>query len=123
VPYEDEFVGMVCVESPDVRFEFVVDVKLNEYGVAAVPIDQIYKSICEPDTIQVVGWSTSKPILLGTVIANNTVYATASPRRGPVDVVLKLSGIRLGRKNQKFQRFTLDEMKKNTAFWNSWQEM
>ena len=113
--------GLVCVEMPEVRFEDVVTMPIPSDLEGRVPLDPLFIGACEPGSIKVVGLVPSEPVILGAtirdehvVINRNTCFATAGY------VTVRVSGIRKGRGDVRFPRFSEEEFKKNTQFWNEW---
>ncbi len=115
VAHRDSFVGLFCVEAPQVRFEDVVRLKLQGRD-HMYPLDRTYVDVCEPGSLLVVGVSTSIPTLIGVEVVDNYVRVRVNGDI-PEFVTLKLSGIRAGRNEVRFPNYTEDQMHKNNAFW------
>jgi len=115
LPWRGEFVGLFCVESPSVRFEDVVRVVLQ--GPETVHrIDPTFLDCCEPGSVEVVGVVSPLPTLIGAEIVDNLVRVRVSGRP-PDYVVLTLSGIRAGRRDVRFPRYSESQMHRNNEFW------
>lgn len=106
-------IALVCIESPDVRFEDVMIVE----GGTEFEIDPIFISACEPNSIEVIGWSSqSCDIIPGFTIVGNKLIVNCGGRVTP-RLVIKLSGLRIGMGNIRFARKTFSQMYKNNNFW------
>ena len=116
VPWGGEFVGLFCVEGPQVRFEDVVRVPLTG-PVTVHPIDRTFVDVCEPGSLLVVGLSTPRPVLVGAEVDDNLLRISVTGAV-PDYAVVKLSGIRAGRNAVRFTRYTEEQMHKNANFWN-----
>ena len=120
-PNEDRYVGLICVESPDVRFEDVLRVGLTSEGLGRAKLDSRFISVCEPGSIEVVSLAPSIPVAVGAVVEDGMVVLTANcPGVSNSYVIVKVSGIRRGRNGVRFPQFTAEEFKRNTAFWEGW---
>jgi hypothetical protein len=69
----------------------------------------------------VVGVSASIPTLIGAEVVDNYVRVRVTGDI-PEFVTLKLSGIRAGRNEVRFPKYTEDQMHKNNAFWGQAQQ-
>ena len=123
-PPPQEYAGLICVEAPEVRFEDVMYVPLpaRQGMTVRAPIDRIFVAICEPNSIRIVGVVPSVPAVVGARAVDGHVIIHRGddyPEESGF-VTLKLSGIRRGRSNVRFPRFTEEEYRKNTQFWRSW---
>lgn len=111
VEYLDGYVGLFCVESPDVAFEDVMIV-----GVGATKIDQRFLAVCELGSIEVVGVSCNKAgELPATYIVGDTLCVDSAVKGR---FVVKLRGIRKGRSGVRFPPKTRSQMERNNRFWN-----
>ncbi len=117
---ELEYIGLFCVESPEIRFEDTVIVVLND-PQTIVEIDPVFLDICVPDSLLVVSTSPDKPVAVGSRISGSKVIITADPQalatRKPLRVIVRLSGIRAGTQDVRFPRYTKRQMEKNNRFW------
>ena len=116
VPWRNEFVGLMCVEAPDVRFEDVVRIAITGPETKC-PIDVTLFDICELGSLQVVSVVSPIPTLVGACVLDNLVRIRISGDL-PEYVLVKLSGIRAGRGTVRFPRFNEEQMHKNDAFWD-----
>jgi len=108
-------VALACVEAPDVRFEDTIIVPV---GADCVSIDPIFVSVCEENSIEVIGWSSSiAGMRPGFAVEGDCVNIQYdSGLRGRL--VLKLSGLRKGMGQVRFTRKSEHQMRKNIFFWN-----
>jgi hypothetical protein len=112
----DKFLGLMCAEMPETRFEDLVRVCLD--GTEAVAqIDPRFIAVCEPGTIEVVGLVASCPITLGAEVLDSTVKIMASCSVEGVKVTARISGIRLGHRS-RFPEFSQEQMVRNNDFWS-----
>jgi hypothetical protein len=115
------YVGLMCVEGPEVRFEDVILAGLPDPPGGRIPIDPMFLHVCEPDSIEVVGLVPSLPVVLGArVEGHEIVLSRQTYTDRPVSATIKLSGIRRGRQDVRFPRFTREQYERNTRFWNEW---
>ena len=124
---ENEYVELICVEMPEVRFEDIVYLNGGNQGdnrhIVSKEIDDYFLQSCEIDTIKPVSVMTSIPIECGAYVENNKVFVEIlgeSIRNQSIEITVTLSAIRKGRKNRRFATHTKEEMEKNRSFWNSW---
>ena len=115
------YIGLTCVEMPEVRFEDVVTLNSNGRIQFEHVIDEEFMYVCVEDTIEAIGYTTSEPALCGIKVKGNKLIIKF---RGNISetITIKLSGIRKGRQGNRFPTFTQEEMKKNLNFWSSWRE-
>jgi hypothetical protein len=122
-----QYVGLTCVESPEVIFIDKMPVCNNEYNEeVSIPIDLTFFLICESDTIDVMS-VVSKVIgqvaafvegqVLHLVFSNEWIKNAKKFNRNSITVWV--SGTR---KNFacRFPSYTEAEANKNTKFWKSW---
>lgn len=122
-----DYVGLVCVEMPETRFDdiMVVDSAGGERIILA-QLDEEYVHVCEEGTIQAISYTCSTPSLCGLSIVKDgdeppylkIEISESSPI--PDKIVVKISGIRDGRIKSRFDKFTEEEAFRNNSFWNSW---
>jgi hypothetical protein len=115
VAWRNEYLGLMCVESPQVRFEDVMRVRIQG-EVTTCPISREFYDICELNSLEVVGVSTPIPTVVGVEITDNLLQVRIAGKL-PEYVTVKVSGIRAGRQGVRFPRYTEDQMHKNDAFW------
>ena len=104
---------------PEVRFDDVITLKTEGKLSLQHKIDEEFVYVCEEDSIEAIGYSTSEPSLCGININKNIISVKFSGSI-PESITIKISGIRKGRKDKRFPIFSEEEMKKNLAFWSSW---
>jgi hypothetical protein len=116
-----EYVGLICVESPEVRFEDVLTIGLQSDGTGVGKIDPTFIEVCEEGSIKVISLAPSLPVTVGATIENGSVkLVTDKAVTGSCYVNVKISGIRKGRNGIRFPRFSADEYNKNRTFWEGW---
>jgi hypothetical protein len=118
---EGRFVGLTCVEMPEVRFEDVVSIETKGRLSVNYKIDEEFMFICEEDSIEAIGYTTSSPCLCGLKIEEGFLkieFKVSIPEK----IIVKISGLRKGRRHTRFPVFTEEEMNKNTRFWSSWRK-
>jgi hypothetical protein len=117
---EEQYVGMMCVEMPETRFEDTVHAFICHRGTVA--LDACFVAICEPDSFEVVGRNTSHPIPLGVSLRGTDVQLELAYRAETVvHVTVRVSGIRKGSAG-RFRQFTKEQMERNEAFWRQARE-
>ena len=116
VPWRDQFVGLFCVESPDVRFEDVLRVVVTGH-TTIVPLDPVFREVCEPGSIEVISACSPIPTPLGAEVIQDQLHIRIAGDL-PSYVTVKLSGIRQGRRGVRFPRHTRSEMERNNRFWS-----
>src|SRR5690606_21126674 len=94
VPWRNQFVGLFCVESPDVRFEDVLRVPITG-KTTTVPIDPVFREVCEPGSIEVISACSPIPTPLGAEVIQDQLHIRIAGDL-PSYVTVKLSGIRHG---------------------------
>jgi hypothetical protein len=126
---DEGYVGLTCVEMPETRFEDVIVVNIEEkFGEnikinanVKVDIDEEFLFICEESSIKPISFIPSSPCIMGASIENNGLILKFSDILPlPKEVVVKISGIRKGRLNKRFNKYTEEEANRNTKFWDTW---
>ena len=131
VPSKDgDYVSLACTEMPETRFEDIQKIDLSEYSLLSnegkkdliieVDIDEEFINVCEEGTIDAISCVTSDPAIVGAKIVDNKIVVSLIADEVPEFVVVKLSGIREGRLNKRFVKFTEEEALRNNNFWGSW---
>lgn len=116
------YVGLICVEGPEVRFEDIITMPLDD-ELRRTPIDPRFIAICEAGSIKVVGIAPSHAVPVGARIEDGHVVLEAQSKYIPLNggfVNLKISGVRKGRGGVRFPKFSQEETSRNTKFWESW---
>ena len=126
---EQEYVELICVEMPEVRFDDVIVLKAGNQGrnthIVSRDIDNYYLQVCEPDTIKPISATASSPVKIGSYIKNNKIFVEIigeNIEKKEIEVVVKLSGLRRGAYGRRFEKHTKEEMDKNSKFWDSWKK-
>jgi hypothetical protein len=112
-----QYVDLYCVESPDVRFEDVVSIRVNGRLKIEQEIDPEFVFVCEQDSIKAVSYTTTEPALCGVKVKENKLIITFSGSI-PEEVTLKLSGARKGSTGVRFTPRTKKQADHNNNFWN-----
>ena len=124
---EPAYVGLFCVETPDVRFEDTLELTLSTTESTHI-LDKVFRDICEPESIKVVATATDKAVTVGAFIADDgklriVVDPQGLARVRTVVMTVRISGIRKSFRDYRFPTYTADEAKKNTEFWDSaWEQ-
>ena len=124
-----EFVELICVEMPEVRFEDILICKVGGKGSSQEAslnlLDERFIQVCEKNSIVPVSAVPSAPALVGVKVTYNTVIIDVQGdylKDHEIEVVVRVSGIRKGRLNKRFANHTYEEMVKNNRFWDKWKE-
>ena len=114
---------MICVESPEARFEETIEIQTNKLEELSIQIDPTFIHVCEENCIKPISYVSSEPCVCGIKVDGSLLKIKFSDLLPvPESLIVKLSGIRKGRKNSRFQEFTKEEMEKNVNFWSAWQK-
>jgi len=119
---QGEWVGMICVEMPEARFDDLVTIiDPPQEAVLRYPLDRNYLAVCEPGTIVPASVVVDVPIALGVAVEEGDLVirqpaGLAQPIRR---ITITLSGIRRGR-GRRFQVFEPEVAARNNAFWSRW---
>jgi hypothetical protein len=111
-----EFVGLYCVESPNIRFEDVLRIPISNVQTTWA-LDPLFLEVCEAGTIDAVGVSSPAPAIVGVEVIGESLRIRIDGELPPY-VVVTLSGIRKGRQGVRFPRHTPEQMLANERFWN-----
>lgn len=130
VPSKDgDFVSLACTEMPETRFEDIMKVSLvdcvllndSKDLIINADIDEEFLNVCEEGTIDAISCVASDPAVVGAKVIDDKIQISVIAQYDcPEFVVVKLSGIRKGRLNKRFVKFTEDEALRNNQFWGSW---
>jgi hypothetical protein len=114
VKCDDQYVALFCVESPDVRFEDVICIPS---GVSSVELDPRFITVCVPGSIDVVSWTSTKMLRVvpGFEIIGGKLHVEIDV---PADLVVKVSGIRLGWKGVRFPVKSYEQKIVNDHRWS-----
>ena len=126
---EGGYVGLTCVEMPETRFEDLVIINVYEiFGKEttgnlkiAQKIDKEFIYVCEEGSIKPISYTSSSPCVLGLSIEDEQIIVEFSDILPiPKEIIVKISGIRKGRLNKRFTKYTQEQAESNTRFWDSW---
>ena len=118
-----DYVSLYCTEMPEVRFDDIIKIKVRNRRNIAVVIDPLYSHVCEPNSIEAISYVTSSPICCGLIVKKDILNIEFEPNvEIPEYILVKLSGIRKGCSNIRFQRRTKEQMIANNNFWNGWKK-
>jgi hypothetical protein len=112
---------MYTVETPDVRFEDVLEV-ITQGDDFNVQIDPLFLEACESNSIDVIGLVPSTPSLLGATINDGQVRIRTKRishfPEVPDRIRVTISGVRKGSLSERFRIATEQEVIRNSIFWN-----
>ena len=106
---------------PDIRFDEIMIIQTEGKNKIKVNIDEKYVYVCEPDTIEPIAYTSSEPCSCGFNVSGNELKIDIEGN-APKELRIKLSGIRKGSLNNRFDEFTYEEMVANNAFWMQWKD-
>jgi hypothetical protein len=117
---------------PDVRFEDVLVINPSDHEPMVssfdaettkktfdVEIDEKYLFVCEEGRIKPISHAPSSPCSCGLKVKGGKLEVTVIGNM-PDEIVVKLSGVRKGFDNKRFEEFSHAQMIANTSFWNKW---
>jgi hypothetical protein len=107
---------LVCIESPEVRFEEIMTVYPSR-TFTEVPIDKRFIACCEPNTIAATSACPSNPAIVSARVHKDNLIVEVLGQL-PQSVTVKLSGVRIGYGNTRFQECNRAEMEANNIFWS-----
>ena len=127
---DEGYVGLTCVEMPETRFEDVVIIDIKEplnnargKFKLAHKIDEEFIYACEENSIKPISCTVSSPCVCGVTVEEGSIVLEFSDLLPtPDEVVVKISGIRKGRLNNRFVKYTQEDAERNSQFWDSWRE-
>jgi hypothetical protein len=115
------YVGLTCVEMPETRFEDVIVIKPMGQKTFWITIDEEFLFVCEEGSVRAISCVPSKPCLCGIKTDGEQLYIEIEGTV-PEEIAVKITGIRKGKRNQRFEEFTEEQATDNTSFWNSWRK-
>jgi hypothetical protein len=125
VPTHAGFVGLVCTEMPEARFEDLIEVSNPERETFLVlPLDRIYLETIAPGTATVAAIVSDTPCPVGAKVVDGMLYLDMMALPGakiPSKIAVRLSGLRKG-STARFRRYTEEQARANTAFWDAWKK-
>lgn len=126
VPAAGGYVGLMCVEMPEVWFEDLITLdNADQAAQIRRPIDPVYLETVAPGTLRVTSILGDQPCLFGARIDTDDLVVDLVPERGaaiPAVVQVRISGIRKGAEGIRFPQFTEREAAANREFWQAWRE-
>jgi hypothetical protein len=116
------WVGLLCTEMPEARFEDVIVVdNLSQVTVLHVPLDPCFLETIEPVSATVISLLGDVPCALGGAVVGPNLYIDIDPGGAiPRRVTARVSGVRKGRGGVRFPKFTAEDATANSRFWGSW---
>jgi hypothetical protein len=115
VAWRNEFIGLFCVEAPQVRFEDVLRISITERETVH-PLPREFVDICDLNSLSVIGATSPTPAMIGAEIDDNVLRLHIEGKL-PEYVVVKISGLRAGHGQLRFPRYSEVQKQKNDAFW------
>jgi hypothetical protein len=107
----------------------LITVKVGNYGQAThsvvVKIDEMFINVCEPESIKAVAALPSLPLIIGAKVSGENLYVEVEGQNlinHEIEIVVRISGIRLGSKGKRFAAHSYDDMVKNNSFWRKWRD-
>ncbi len=96
------------------RFHDVLVVECTQHN-QSVPIDPRFVEVCDRDSIEVIGHTCDKPVLLGAKVWGDEISVTfdKQQRRKHLRLVFRLSGIRRGFADIRFTPKTAQQFAEN----------
>ena len=111
------YTALFVEESPEVRFDDVLTATVFADDVL-IPIDPKYLEVCAAGTVQVCGYATDVPVLIGAKVEGDFVRVKMQPEQ-KVEIVLRVTGLRKGFKGHRFPDRTQAQFESNERFINS----
>jgi hypothetical protein len=112
-----KFVGLLCAEMPEARFEDVIVIKDPDF-TQPVDIDRKLLDFCVPGSVVVCGTACDLPVALGARVHNGRLHlACSSDLPKGTSITIRVSGIRRDQPT-RWPEFTEDQYRQNTKFWN-----
>ena len=106
---------------PDVRFDEIMIIRTEGKNKIKVNIDENYVHVCEPDTIQPIAYTSSEPCVCGFNVLGNELKIDIEGN-APIELRIKLSGIRKNFGDKRFEKFSYKQMRANNQFWEQWKD-
>lgn len=110
---DPEYIGLHCVESPEVLFLDFIEVELRE-GENDVRIDTQFIGVCEPGSMKVVAITPHKPANVGGYVVGDRLKITSGCE---TRAVVMLKGIRKSAGGVRFPAFDDAAKTHNDEFW------
>jgi hypothetical protein len=111
---------LFTLEAPDVRFDDVLTATVTGPDTW-LSIDPKFLDVCEPGTVQVCGVVPDVPIAVGAAVVDDRVRVRLPRRKttSPVQLVIRLTGIRRGFGGHRFPDRTREQFEANERFLRS----
>jgi hypothetical protein len=105
---------------PEAIFEDIIKIYPKSSTIVK-EIDEVFYDVCEEGSIEVTSFVPSSPTVFGAkIIENKILIELYGAFNLPEFVIVKLSGIRKGRRDRRFPVYTEEEANQNNQFWSSW---
>ena len=118
-----DYVELICVEMPEVRFEDIIIFTVGGLGHATAnsvkSIDPRFLQVCAQGTIKPVSVVPSMPVNVGSYVKDNLLVIDIESDKlinNQIEIVVKISGIRKGAEHKRFATHTYEEMMANNRF-------
>jgi len=114
------------MEMPDVRFDDIVTIPVDPSIKATrlhlrQKLDPLFLEVCEPGTIVPIGWNAEGTAACGGAkIEDDTIIVDlilAPNYPLPINVYVKISGVRRGYLNYRFNLHSDEQLRRNEEFW------
>jgi hypothetical protein len=114
------YTALFTLEAPDVRFDDVLTATVTGPDTW-LSIDPKFLDVCEPGTVQVCGVVPDVPIAVGAAVVDDRVRVRLPRRKttSPVQLVIRLTGIRRGFGGHRFPDRTREQFLANERFLQS----
>jgi hypothetical protein len=114
------YVGLFCAEMPEARFFDVYHVvNSNEDPHVVCRLDQRFLDVCVPGSIVPIAVAPDKPCQVGVRVDKGRVWIDLGDCPGgvPTRLTVTVSGVRRGRRGNRFPAFNAAAAQRNQAFW------
>jgi hypothetical protein len=118
---KDDYVGLFCAEMPESRFFDLYDVSnIDEGSHLVCRLDHRFIDVCVPGSIVPVSVAPNRPCQVGVAVKDGGIWMdiVASTHGVPTRLTVTVSGIRRGKKGDRFPAFKADTAQRNRAFWS-----
>ena len=119
-PNPDEYVSLACTEMPETRFDDIVKLDVSQRSFT-YDLDPTYLFVCEDNSIEPISYVCDEPAIAGLKVNEGTLFISFSTLTDlPNTITVKLSGIRKGRADKRFVKWSKEAAQNNAQFWNGW---
>lgn len=119
VAFQGKYIGWVCNERPEAKFEDVVTVPLlpgRTVAVASIPVE--FADCCVPGTIRATRVMASEPVLAtARVGADRLLQVRIQPSTEVVKVAVRIEGTRKGHAG-RWRKYSSDQFLANIQFYS-----